>query len=95
MPHGPSSCHGTLPHRHFSAELHTHSHVPYTVAVIFWAQASGRAIFGGIPMKAQIRWVSMFMLCAMAALAFAGCNTVHGMGTDIKKGGEKIEDVAK
>ena len=29
------------------------------------------------------------------ALTLAGCNTVRGMGQDIQKAGEKIEDTAK
>ena len=34
------------------------------------------------------------ILLAMAvAFALAGCNTVEGLGKDIKKGGEKIEKV--
>ena len=34
-----------------------------------------------------------FGLTALTLLA--GCNTVKGMGQDIQKAGEKIEDVAK
>ncbi len=30
-----------------------------------------------------------------AALALAGCNTVEGVGKDISKAGDKIEDAAK
>jgi entericidin A len=33
------------------------------------------------------------VLLALAA-ALAGCNTVQGMGKDIKKAGEKIEETA-
>jgi predicted small secreted protein len=33
------------------------------------------------------------VLCCVAALA--GCNTVKGVGQDLQKAGEKIEDVAK
>jgi entericidin A len=29
------------------------------------------------------------------ALALSGCNTFKGMGQDLQKAGEKIEDVAK
>ncbi|MBC5782016.1 entericidin A/B family lipoprotein [Ramlibacter sp. USB13] len=29
------------------------------------------------------------------ALMLAGCNTVRGMGQDIQKAGEKIEDASK
>jgi predicted small secreted protein len=30
----------------------------------------------------------------LAALALAGCNTIEGVGKDIKKGGEVIEKAA-
>ena len=34
--------------------------------------------------------------CVLALLALlAGCNTIHGMGKDIKAAGEKIEDASK
>ncbi len=32
---------------------------------------------------------------AMFAFAIAGCNTMEGVGKDIKKGGESIEKAAK
>jgi predicted small secreted protein len=37
------------------------------------------------------------ILPAILSLAFAlvGCNTVKGMGQDLQKAGEKIEDAAK
>ncbi len=31
----------------------------------------------------------------MAALVLAGCNTMEGLGKDIKKGGEKLEKAAE
>ena len=31
----------------------------------------------------------------LVALMLAGCNTVEGLGKDIKKGGEKLEKSAK
>ena len=31
----------------------------------------------------------------IVALALGGCNTMEGLGKDIQKGGEKIEDAAK
>lgn len=34
------------------------------------------------------------LLAAAFALALAGCNTVEGLGKDIKKGGEAIEKAA-
>lgn len=34
-----------------------------------------------------------FTLCAL--MTVAGCNTVKGVGQDIQKAGEKIEDAAK
>ncbi len=31
----------------------------------------------------------------LAVLMLVGCNTMQGLGKDIKKGGEKLEDSAK
>ena len=32
---------------------------------------------------------------AVAALSVSGCNTIRGLGRDIEKGGEKIQDAAQ
>ena len=37
----------------------------------------------------------MAILCAASSLAMAGCNTMEGMGTDIAKGGEKVQDASR
>ena len=34
-------------------------------------------------------------MLALALFILAGCNTINGMGKDIKSAGEKIEDVSK
>jgi predicted small secreted protein len=34
-------------------------------------------------------------LLALATLALAACNTVQGLGHDIERGGEKLQDSAK
>jgi predicted small secreted protein len=34
-------------------------------------------------------------ICAACALGLAGCNTMEGLGTDVAKGGEKIETTAE
>ncbi len=38
-----------------------------------------------------------FILVVLVILlsSLSACNTIHGMGKDIKKAGEKIEDVSK
>ncbi|HQX61038.1 MAG: entericidin A/B family lipoprotein [Rhodoferax sp.] len=36
-----------------------------------------------------------FTAALLLALTCAGCNTVHGVGQDLQKAGEKIQDVAK
>jgi entericidin B len=36
-----------------------------------------------------------FILAGVFALVLTGCNTVQGMGKDIKKGGEAIEKAGK
>ena len=35
------------------------------------------------------------LIAAAALLALAGCNTVQGLGQDIQKGGQVLEDAAK
>lgn len=37
----------------------------------------------------------LLMLAILSSALLAGCNTIKGAGKDIKKVGEKIEDVAK
>ena len=34
------------------------------------------------------------LFCLLAVMAVSGCNTVEGVGKDIKKGGEAIEKAA-
>jgi predicted small secreted protein len=33
-------------------------------------------------------------LLALAVFALSACNTIHGIGADVKKAGEKIEDAS-
>jgi predicted small secreted protein len=35
------------------------------------------------------------LIAAVCAALFAGCNTVEGMGKDIQKAGQAIEDTSK
>ncbi len=35
------------------------------------------------------------ILATIAAVALAGCNTMAGVGKDVQKAGEKLEDAAK
>ena len=37
----------------------------------------------------------ILFVCLAALYLLAGCNTIEGMGKDIQKGGEKIEEAAK
>ncbi len=39
--------------------------------------------------------MTRILLALAAVLALAACNTVEGLGKDIKKGGEKIEKAAE
>ena len=39
--------------------------------------------------------MNIFLLAMVAALALSGCNTVQGVGKDLKQGGEAIERAAK
>jgi len=34
------------------------------------------------------------ILCLLAMVALVGCNTINGMGKDIKSGGQAIENAA-
>ena len=36
-----------------------------------------------------------FIACLAALVLLAGCNTIAGMGKDISKAGDKIEEAAK
>jgi entericidin A len=40
------------------------------------------------------RLAALFAALALSAL-FAGCNTMEGLGKDISKAGDKLEDAAK
>ncbi len=44
-----------------------------------------------------MRKLSMRKLCFLMLMAFSvsACNTVHGLGKDIEKGAEVIQDAAK
>ncbi|MDE2599250.1 MAG: entericidin A/B family lipoprotein [Rhodocyclaceae bacterium] len=42
-----------------------------------------------------MRGVLSLVFAVVAAASLAACNTVEGMGKDIKKGGEAIEKAAK
>jgi predicted small secreted protein len=42
-----------------------------------------------------MRWLLKSLLLISLATALIGCNTVRGIGQDVQKAGEKIEDVAK
>jgi predicted small secreted protein len=38
----------------------------------------------------------LFVTCALVlGMICSGCNTVHGMGQDLQKAGEKIQDATK
>jgi predicted small secreted protein len=39
--------------------------------------------------------MTRILIALAVALVLAGCNTVEGVGKDIKKGGEAIEKAAK
>lgn len=45
-------------------------------------------------MGATMKRIAVFLL-ALWALALTACNTVEGMGKDIKKAGESIEKAVK
>ena len=42
-----------------------------------------------------MRYTNMILLALAAAFALSGCNTVEGVGKDLKQGGAAIERAAK
>ncbi len=42
-----------------------------------------------------MKTITALLIAAFAALTLAGCNTLEGIGQDIKKAGGAIEDAAK
>ena len=45
--------------------------------------------------EATVRKADMILLALVAVFLLSGCNTVEGVGKDIKKGGEAIERAVK
>lgn len=43
----------------------------------------------------KMHLILVTMAILMSSLALTGCNTVEGLGKDIKRGGEKIERVGR
>ncbi len=43
----------------------------------------------------SLRGVRVWILLVLTGCSLAGCNTVEGIGKDIKKGGQAIEKAAK
>jgi predicted small secreted protein len=46
-------------------------------------------------MEASMRKANMVLLTLTAVLVLSGCNTVEGVGKDLKQGGAAIERAAK
>jgi len=45
-------------------------------------------------MKTATVLIMALLVCAMAGIGALGCNTIRGVGKDVQKGGEAIEDAA-
>ncbi|HPG60713.1 MAG TPA: entericidin A/B family lipoprotein [Casimicrobium sp.] len=43
----------------------------------------------------MMRWLLKSLMLVSLFAALSGCNTVRGIGQDVQKAGEKIEDAAK
>ena len=39
--------------------------------------------------------ILLAILAAVVGFAFAGCNTMEGVGKDLKRAGEKVQDAAR
>jgi predicted small secreted protein len=46
-------------------------------------------------MEATVHKANMILLALVAAFVLSGCNTVEGVGKDLKQGGEAIERAGK
>lgn len=42
----------------------------------------------------RIRNVLMFALVSFSVLALSGCNTVRGVGQDVEKAGDEVQEAA-
>jgi len=47
----------------------------------------------GFPMR-KTRWFFMVAFAVAALAAFSGCNTVRGMGKDLERGGQRLQEVS-
>src|SRR5574343_409351 len=76
------------------AGVPTWSAPPWPLRQPFTATSSTCAVSPDTPkdtaMKTFVTTAALLALCALT-----GCNTVKGIGQDLQKAGEKIEDVAK
>ncbi len=43
----------------------------------------------------KTRWFFMAALAVAALTAFSGCNTVRGVGKDLERGGQRIQEVSE
>ena len=41
------------------------------------------------------KFLPLLLICALSAVFATGCNTTEGVGKDIEKAGNKIQDAAK
>ncbi len=46
-------------------------------------------------MEASVRKANMILVALVAAFVLSGCNTVEGVGKDLKQSGEAIERAVK
>jgi|PersoiStandDraft_1058852.scaffolds.fasta_scaffold07595_3 predicted small secreted protein len=46
-------------------------------------------------MESTVRKANMILLALVAAFVLSGCNTVEGVGKDLKQSGEAIERAVK
>jgi predicted small secreted protein len=55
---------------------------------------SGAVEMGLISPTKELEMKILLLALAVGTLLAAGCNTVHGLGRDIERGGEKTQDAA-
>lgn len=48
-----------------------------------------------VPYHMKIKFLPLLLVSALCAALFSGCNTTRGVGKDIEKAGDKIQDASR
>jgi predicted small secreted protein len=58
-------------------------------------EGAGIAVIRSRTVKTRLIRIVVVVAAAAGVAALAGCNTVEGLGKDLERGGEKLQDVAR